>query len=404
MKILFGFLVAAALSIAGCGSDGCGDGCAGSGGSAGSGGTGGPPGSAGSPGTGGGGGTITAIELQVEDYILGLDRPWDIGWLPNGTVVVNERSGNMKVFVDGPDAQPTTISIPNVRSTGGEGGLLGLAVDPSFDDNGYLYVCMASDAGSGTDVRIRRLTMSRPNGDAIEASTDIVTGIPHNDGARGRHSGCRVVFGPDGYLWVGTGDAAIGSTPQDDGSLGGKVLRVDRDGNAAPGNPGGRLWFSKGHRNIQGMAFRSDGIGMSAEHGPDVDDEVNLLVEGNFGWDPVPGYNERVPMTDLNMFPDAVEAAWDTGNPTLALCGATFIEGREWGDWDGRLAVATLKASHLHVYDVDAEGNITNDEIFIEDQGRLRAVAQGPDGLVYITTDRRGDGDRVLRVTPVPAD
>ena len=413
MKVLFGFVVAAALSFAGCGSDGCsGNGCAGSGGSSGSGGSagsggrgaGGSPGSAGSPGTGGGGGTITAIELQVDDYILGLERPWDIGWLPNGTVLVTERPGNLKVFVDGPDAAPTTIAIPNVRSTGGEGGLLGLSVDPDFSSNGYVYVCMASDAGSSTDVRVRRLTMSRPSGDSIESSSDIVTGIPHNDGARGRHSGCRMVFGPDGYLWVGTGDAAIGSTPQDDDSLGGKVLRIDRDGNAAPGNPGGRRWFSKGHRNIQGMAFRSDGIGMSAEHGPNVDDEVNLLVEGNFGWDPNLPYGENVPMTDLTKFPDAVEAAWDTGNPTLALCGATFIEGRQWGDWDGRLAVATLKANHLHVYDVDDDGNITNDQIFIENQGRLRAVAQGPDGLVYITTDRRGDGDRVLRVTPIPAD
>jgi glucose/arabinose dehydrogenase len=310
----------------------------------------------------------------------------------------------LKIFVDGPDASPATIAIPNVRSTGGEGGLLGLVVDPGFSDNGYVYVCMASDAGSATDVRVRRLTMSRPDGNSIESSTDIVTGIPHNDGARGRHSGCRLVFGPDGYLWVGTGDAAIGTTPQDDDSLGGKVLRVDRNGNAAPGNPGGRLWFSKGHRNIQGMAFRSDGIGMSAEHGPSRDDEVNLLVEGNFGWDPVPGYTESVPMTDTEKFPDAIEAAWSTGSPTLALCGATFIEGRIWGDWDGRLAVATLKASHLHVYDVDAEGNITNDERVIEGEGRLRAVNQGPDGLVYITTDRRSDGDRVLRVTPVPVD
>jgi glucose/arabinose dehydrogenase len=342
------------------------------------------------------------IELQVEDYILGLRRPWDIGWLPNGTVLVTERPGNLKVFVDGPDAAPVTLAIPNVRSTNGEGGLMGLVVDPRFSDNGYVFLCMASDAGGNTDVRVRRLTMSRPNGDTIEASTDIVTGMPHNDGANGRHSGCRAVFGPDDYLWVGTGDAAFGSTPQDDDSLGGKVLRIDRDGNAAPGNPGGRLWHSKGHRNIQGMAFRSDGIGMSAEHGPDTDDEINLLIEGNFGWDPVPGYNESVPMTDTEKFPGAVEAVWSTGRPTLALCGATFIEGQIWGDWDGRLAVATLKASHLHIYDVDAEGNITNDFRVVEDQGRLRAVAQGPDGSVYITTDRRSDGDRVLRVTPVP--
>ena len=126
------------------------------------------------------------------------------------------------------------------------------------------------------------------------------------------------------------------------------------------------------------------------------------LVAGNFGWDPVPGYTESVPMTDLVAFPDAVEAAWSTGRPTLALCGATFVEGREWGDWDGRLVVATLKAAHLHFYDVDSEGNITNDGRAIEGIGRLRAVAQGPDGRLYITTDRLPNGDRVLVVTPIP--
>ena len=412
MKVVFGFLVTVAmLTVAACGSDGCtGNGCArgGTGGSAG--GSAGSNGSAGTGGTandcesgvGGSGGTITEIQLQVEDYIVGLERPWDIDWLPNGTVLVTERPGDLKVFVDGPQAQPTVIPISDVESTGGEGGLMGLEVDPDFSDNGYVYVCMASNADADNDVRVVRLTMSRPNADSIVVRNDIVTGMPHNDGSRGRHSGCRLRFGPNGYLWVGTGDAAIGSTPQDDDSLGGKVLRIDRDGNPAPGNPEGRRWISKGHRNIQGMAFRCDGIGMSAEHGPDVDDEVNLLVEGNFGWDPVPGYNESVPMTDLGKFPDAVEAAWSTGGGTLALSGATFVEGRQWGDWNGVLAVAALRASHLHILDVDSAGNATSRGRFVEGQGRLRAVSQGPDGLLYITTDRRDDGDRVLRVTPVP--
>ena len=176
--------------------------------------------------------------LGLEDYLTGLERPWDIAWLPNGTVLVTERPGRLNVYVDGAGAAPVVIPIEDVVSGGGEGGAMGLEVDPSFDSNGYVYICTTSSAGAGNDVRVIRLTMSRPNGDSVEGREDIVTGMPHNDSSGGRHSGCRPRFGPDGFLWVGTGDAAIGSTPQDDDSLGGKVLRVTRDGEAAPGNPG----------------------------------------------------------------------------------------------------------------------------------------------------------------------
>jgi glucose/arabinose dehydrogenase len=106
-------------------------------------------------------------------------------------------------------------------------------------------------------------------------------------------------------------------------------------------------------------------------------------------------------MTDLVKYPDAVEALWSTGSPTLALSGATFLEGERWGDWSGVLAVATLKATHLHIYFMSAAGEVTDDFRVIEDQGRLRSPRQGPDGLLYITNDGSGSGGRVLQVTPV---
>lgn len=356
----------------------------------------------GDEGCGAGGCSSTAapvdIRLQVDDFVAGLDKPWDLAWLPNGTLLVTERPGRLNLYLDGVDAAPFVISPEDVVARG-EGGMMGLEVDPSFADNGYVYVCTTSNAGGDPDVRLIRFTLRTPDGGAVLERQDIVTGMPYSTG---RHSGCRPRFGPDGFLWVGTGDAAIGANPQDDDSLGGKVLRVDREGAAAPDNAGGFRWYSKGHRNIQGMAFRADGIGMSAEHGPSVDDELNLLVAGNFGWDPVPGYNESVPMTDLGKFPDAVPAIWSSGSPTLALAGATFIEGRAWGNWDGVLAVATLKARHLHIYVVDSEGRVTGEERSIGDQGRLRTPRQGPDGLLYITNDGGGGDGKVLRVTPVP--
>jgi glucose/arabinose dehydrogenase len=357
---------------------------------------------AGAGGEAGAGGGQMSIGLDVTPLISGLNRPWDIAWLPNGTVLVTERPGPLNVYVAGVDSDPVTIMPPNLV-VNSEGGMLGLEVDPDFASNGYVFVCIASDAGGATDVRLVRYELTQA-GDEVLGRTDIVTGMPYSNG---RHSGCRPRFGPDDYLWVGTGDAAIGATPQDDDSLGGKVLRIDRNGVAAPDNPGGQRWYSKGHRNIQGVAFRaSDDLGVSAEHGPAIDDEVNLLVAGNFGWDPVPSnggpqYNESVPMTDLGTFPDAIEAIWSSGSPTLALSGATFIEGSQWGSWDGVLAVATLKTAHLHIYFVSSQGEVTDDFRVIEDQGRLRSPRQGPDGLLYITNDGGGSGGQVLQVSPV---
>ena len=375
MNLALAFLLSFCLMITSCGGDGCGAG--------------------GCSGTGG----LTDIRLEVEDFITGLEKPWDIAWLPNGTVLVTERPGRLNVYVDGVGAAPFVVAPADVVPRG-EGGMMGLEVDPDFANNGYVYVCTTSNAGGGNDVRLLRFTLRTPDGGAVVAREDIVAGMPYSTG---RHSGCRPRFGPDGWLWVGTGDAAIGTNPQDDDSLGGKVLRVDREGAAVPDNAGGFRWYSNGHRNIQGMAFRSDDIGMSAEHGPTIDDEINRLGPGNFGWDPVPGYNESVPMTDLEKFPDAVPAVWSSGSPTLALAGATFLEGSAWGNWNGALAVATLKAEHLHIYFVDAEGEVTGEERAIENQGRLRTPRQGPDGLLYITNDGGSGDGKVLRVTPVPA-
>lgn len=358
----------------------------------------------GTGGNGGAPGNGTVSRLEVSSLISGLDKPWDIAWLPNETVLITERPGRLNVYGNGIGQAPSLVIEPTDLVASGEGGMLGLEVDPDFDSNGYVYVCFCSNRDGDNDVRVVRYELSTPNGDSVvmDGRTDIVTGMPYTSG---RHSGCRPRFGPDGYLWVGTGDAAYGgdpTAPQDDNSLGGKVLRIDRDGNAAPGNVVG-LWFSKGHRNIQGMAFRTgnDPLGMSAEHGPDIDDEINLLVPGNFGWDPGLGYDESVPMTDTDEFPDAIEAAFRTDRPTLAYSGAEFIEGDQWGNWDGVLAVATLKAEHLHIYFVDAEGNVTDGGRFIEDEGRLRSPRMGPDGLLYVTTDGGGSSGEVLRVSPV---
>jgi len=253
------------------------------------------------------------------------------------------------------------------------------------------------------DVRVVRWQLDLESLD-VSNETVIIDGMP--TAASGRHSGCRVDFGPDNFLWVASGDAAIGTTPQDPTSLGGKILRVNRDGSPALGNlnpPFDTRVYSYGHRNTQGIAFAQDSryIGISAEHGPDVDDELNTLQPGNFGWNPVPGYNESVPMTDLSAYPDAVESVWSSGNSTVALSGATFIYGEEWGELDGRLLVATLKDKKIISFAVDDNGSLSDEQILFEGEfGRIRSIVQANDGNIYLATDNGNSRDVITRISP----
>lgn len=344
--------------------------------------------------------------LSTEVVVDGRDHVWDLAFLPSGEMLFTERKGTVSVLVDGSVHEVSAIEDVYSR---GEGGLMGLAVDPDFNDNRFIYTCFNSTQ-DGLDVRIVRWRLS-DNIDALEDRKDIVTGMPSN--VSGRHSGCRMAFGPDNYLWVGTGDSATdGSIPQDPKSLGGKILRVDRDGEAATQlNQSGEFdprIFSYGHRNTQGLAFIPepvDGVfGLSTEHGPRVDDEVNLLKSGNFGWDPIApegdGYNESVPMTDTQKFPDAVPAVWSSGDPTQAPSGAAFMYGTKWKAWNGALAVAFLKDRRLKFFFFDDNWQLKDEqERFVGEFGRLRAAVQGPDENLYVSTDN-GEDDKIIMVVP----
>ena len=247
-------------------------------------------------------------------------------------------------------------------------------------------------------------TLNADYTEATRVSDPLVGGIP----AASRHSGCRLRFGPQGNLWIATGDAAVGTTPQDLSSLGGKILRVDAStGSGATGNPftAAPLVYSYGHRNVQGLALRPGTNEMwVVEHGPTFDDEINLLVSGgNYGWDPVPDYDESVPMTDLVKYPDAVEAKWSSGEGTLAVSGGVFIEGEEWGVWEGRLAVASLKDRTLRLFDFAVDGTLLSEVVVTRlnsEYARFRTPMMGPDGALYISTSNGSGTDKILKVVP----
>ncbi|MGL5851863.1 MAG: PQQ-dependent sugar dehydrogenase, partial [Phycicoccus sp.] len=275
------------------------------------------------------------------------------------------------------------------------------------------YTCQSvrDSAGDPLDVRVLRWRMTSDT-TAVSDGSPVVTGLPLTSG---RHSGCRLRFGLDGKLYVATGDAAVGTTPQSLGSLGGKVLRVNGDGSIPSDNPfvsrGGaaRYVWSYGHRNLQGLASRPGTSELwTSEHGPSRDDEANWVVRGaNYGWDPVPGYNESVPMTDLGKFPSARTAMWSSGVPTVATGGATFLSAPEWGAWRGALAVALLKDQGVLLMRMNP--TVSPSRVVqatrlpqAEGLGRIRTVQEGPDGALWFTTSN-GTDDRIVRVAPVAA-
>jgi glucose/arabinose dehydrogenase len=333
----------------------------------------------------------------ITTVVDGLENPWDLAFTPEGHLLVTERPGRVDLVVDG---RLRRLAEPADVAPRTEAGMMGVAVDPAYPVNRRVYTCFATR----DDVRIVRWEMTADETGLINRS-DILTGIPvHGDG---HHSGCRLRFGPDGYLWATAGDTTTSTVPQDPQSLGGKILRITTDGAGAPGNPGG-AWrseiYTMGHRNPQGLAFRpSDGQAFSTEHGTSRDDEINALVPGgNYGWDPRnradPSiYDEAEPMTGTERHPDARPAVWSSGQPCVAPSGATFVTGSAWGRWEGALAVADLRGQQLQLFTSLTPGAV-HVELPVTDRGRLRVVVQGPDGALYVATD--SPQGVILRVPP----
>lgn len=370
--------------------------------------------------TGAGASAVAAVAAEAPPAIrlttltTGLSLPWDVAALPDGSVLFTERGGRTAL-------RRATGSVQVVATTqtdlfvGSESGLMGLVLDPGFAGNRTYYTCQAYRGGGSSpiDIRVLRWTLATDGKSAVRSGAPVLTGIPITTG---QHGGCRLRFGADGVLAVGTGDAITGPVPQSLSSLGGKTLRVRTDGTPPGDNPflasGGnaRFVWTSGHRNVQGLALRPGTTQLwSAEHGPDVDDEVNQLVRGgNYGWDPQDGagrYDQSVPMTDTVAFPSAVRAAWSSGRPTVATSGATFLAGPSWGRWEGALAVAELKNTGVRVLSMTPDGRVTRDEQMAPLDGtigRIRTV-QSAGSSVYLTTSNGGGGDRLARVSPTPA-
>lgn len=339
--------------------------------------------------------------VKITKVTGGLSIPWDVTWVGD-TMLVNERAGRVWSKRGNADPRAVSLALPPLF-TSSEGGLLGMVADPAAKTNGFFYTCqsVATSAGKAQDVQVWKWRLTSETR-AVKEKV-LIKGIPIG---AGRHNGCRMRFRSSRMLYVGTGDAAVGTTPQSLSSLGGKILRVRSDGYIPKSNPfyskGGnaRYVWSFGHRNIQGLAKRPGKSELwSAEHGPSTDDEINWVIKySNYGWSPTPGYNESRSMTDSKRYPKARSAQWRSGSPTVATSGASFLDGKQWGSWNNRLAVGMLKGKGIMTFSVSKDMKLTRRETIATDYGRIRAVEQGPDGALYFTTSN-GSDDAVYRLT-----
>jgi len=369
--------------------------------------------------------------LQFTEVMSGLRGPWDLAFAPGGAMLFTEKCHGLSVrmpdgsvrrlFGNGPEYALLAADL----FCQGQSGVHGVAVDPGFA-SGRRFVYLYSASNLSKEPRSNRVIRLAVAADwsRVADRADIVPDIAFKEAARlggpGAHSGGRLRFGPDGYLWIATGDNHEPDLPQDPKRLGGKVLRVDTEGRAAPGNnaPVGfdaRI-YTYGMRNVQGIAFRpagqpGAGQAYTTEHGPNHSDEVTALVAGgNGGWDPrnrsglncrdgYCGYSGTVktmPMTDTERFPQALLPVWNNQERSEGMGPAEFLSGAAWGAWNGRLAMGIMRSQRLDILMLDASGKATGVVTADVPATRWRSLVQGPDGALWGSSD---DG-RIQRVAP----
>jgi aldose sugar dehydrogenase len=345
-----------------------------------------------------------ARAVQPEVVASGLEHPWALAFLPQGRFLVTERPGRMRVVAPDSKVGPPLAGVPEVVARG-QGGLLDVVLDSAFERNRTLYFCFSEAGEGGNSTALGRAHLA-PDASRLVDVKVIFRQQPKV--ASTHHFGCRIVEAPDGNLFLTLGERF--SRLQDAQRLDthhGKVVRITKDGAAAPGNPfAGRagalpeIW-SFGHRNMQGATWGPDGRLWTHEHGPQGGDEINLPQPGrNYGW-PVITYGEQYgggPIGEGITARQGMEQPLHYWVPSIAPSGMTFLTSDRYGaTWKGNLFVGSLKFGYLDRIEL-AGGKVVREQKLLEGIGRVRDVRQGPDGLLYILTDEANG--KLVRVAP----
>ena len=340
----------------------------------------------------------------------GLELPWDMVFLPNGNILVTERTGMRLRIVRDFVLDPAPVGgLPEGMGVAGGGGLMSVAIHPDFEENGWVYLSYTKPAARGN--RAIGLARGRLDGTNLVDVREIFSGEEQGGGPA---PGLPLAFGPDGYLYYGIGGANDEIAQRGD-SYYGKVLRLNDDGSPAEGNPFASRegfhpeLFSIGHRNMVGMTIHpTSGAVWQNENGPQGGDEVNILVAGaNYGW-PLVSYGRDYSGTPVNGGRRQMDGMQDPvlfWVPSIAISGMTFYTGDRFPAWQGNLFVGGLQFGRIArtgqmqrvVFNENGE-EIRREAFFVDLRQRIRDVTQGPDGLLYVLTDEQ-DG-ALLRLEP----
>ena len=329
-------------------------------------------------------GSTSVERVEVSALATDLEVPWSFAFLPGGDALVTERDSGRLLRVSPSGDVREIQTLPEGGS--GEGGLLGVAVSPDYEDDRYIYAYYTT----GVDNRVVRFRMG-------ETPEPILTGIPSNT----YHDGGRIKFGPDGMLYVSTGDAGDSANSQDRSSLGGKILRIEPDGSIPPDNPfPGNPVYSYGHRNVEGLAWDSEGRLYASEFGASTWDEVNRIEAGeNYGWPAVEGRGG-----EDQGYVDPI-TVWPTSEASPS--GAEILVEGAIPQWEGDLFVSALRGERLWHLELNERGDVVDREKLLDGEvGRVRDVAQAPDGSLWVSTSNRDSygsplsdqDDRILRL------
>jgi aldose sugar dehydrogenase len=323
--------------------------------------------------------------VTVETFIENVNTPWSIAIVDEDTLIYTSRNtGQIHKVTNGQSTLLATIA----SSHTGEGGLLGIALDQNFKENNIAYICYTYRTQTATFNRTSAVNL-QPGAFTEQILVDQMPGA-------GNHNGCRVVIGPDDHLYISMGEAGRRPLSQDLNSLGGKILRVKKDGSIPLDNPFGTAVWTWGHRNPQGLAFHPVTNELwSTEHGPGSQDELNKISKGkNYGWPTCQGIDACPQIAD---YVPAVRE-FDRTN-TIAISNMIFYSGKLAPRYTNAIMFVSLKTGRLYILTMNGD-QIVNQEIVINNEyGRLRDIVEDTDGTLLISNDR-GTTSRILRVRP----